>query len=297
MAAFPRKLVIPVAGLGTRGLPYTKEVPKEFLPILETPTIQYIVEEALESGVDQIVFVTSRGKQALEDYFDYSPGMEAQLRARGKNELADKLHRVGSLCEVISVRQKEPKGLGHAVLCAAPIVGSEPFAVCLGDEIFAPWGRKAGAKRGVGVLCDNFTKTGRSSVGVMEIPKADSSSYGIVDIGGVELKGEAVKVIRTVEKPAPADAPSRYAIIGRYVFTAEIMDILKDTPPGKGGEIQLTDAMTVLAEAGKLQAMLLAGPRYDVGTQHQFVLAQVDAALERPELAERLRASLQERLK
>lgn len=297
MASRPRKLVIPVAGLGTRGLPYTKEVPKEFMPILEVPTIQIIVEEALEAGFDQLIFVTGRGKQALEDFFDYSPGLESQLRARGKTELADLVKKVGSLCDVISVRQKEAKGLGHAVLCAAPIVGTEPFAVCLGDEIFPPWGRTPKARRGIGLLKDAFEKSGASTVGVMEVPTADTPLYGIVDVGGSNLSSvPAAGVRRAVEKPSSDKAPSTYAIIGRYVFTAEIMDVLKDLPPGVGGEIQLTDAMNVLAGKSKLQAMLLPGPRYDVGTPLQYVLAQVDSALLRPQLAERLRAALKERL-
>jgi UTP--glucose-1-phosphate uridylyltransferase len=210
------------------------------------------------------------------------------------------IHKIGSLCEVISIRQKEPKGLGHAVLCAAPIVGTEPFAVCLGDEIFPPWGRKSSEPRGVGYLCEAFKASGTSTVGVMEVPRADSSLYGMVDLGGAKLdsvpgKGtEAVR--RAVEKPAPDKSPSNYAVIGRYVFTAEIMDVLKDLPPGVGGEIQLTDAMNILAQNDKLRAMLLPGPRYDVGTPLQYVLAQVDSALTRPELADRLRAALKARL-
>jgi UTP--glucose-1-phosphate uridylyltransferase len=300
MASGLRKLVIPVAGLGTRGLPYTKEVPKEFMPVLETPTIHIIVEEAIQAGVDQIVFVTGRGKQALDDYFDLSPGLESQLRARGKHQLADMVHGVGSLCEVISVRQKEAKGLGHAVLCAKSIVGTEPFAVCLGDEIFPSWGRSPGGFRGIGYLCEAYKATGTSTVGVMEVPRSESPLYGMVDLGGASLgsvPGEGTEVVRrAVEKPKPDQSPSNYAVIGRYVFSAEIMDILKDLPPGVGGEIQLTDAMNVLAQNGKLRAMMLPGPRYDVGTPLQYVLAQVDAALARPELADRLRTALKSRL-
>lgn len=295
-AATVRKLVIPVAGLGTRGLPYTKEVPKEFLPVLEVPTIQFIVEEALDAGIEQIIFVTGRGKHALEDYFDYSPGLEGTLRARGKTDLADELKRIGGMVEVISVRQKEPRGLGHAVACAAAVVGDEPFAVCLGDEIFPPWGKRSGEGRGIQLLCKAFQDAQKSVIGVMEIPKEDTGAYGIVDVGGAVLKEEPMNARRAVEKPVPAQAPSRYAIIGRYVFVPEAMDILKQLKPGVGGEIQLTDAINVLAERGGLQAMLLPGPRYDIGSTMQFVLAQVDSAMERPELRDRLKAALKERL-
>lgn len=298
-----RKLVIPAAGVGTRGLPYTKEVPKEFLPILDIPAIHWIVEEGIDSGIEQIIFVTARGKQVLEDYFDYATGLEALLKARGKDELAERVHKIGSLCEVIAVRQKEAKGLGHAVLCAQPAVGDEPFAVCLGDEVFTPWGKPQGASRGVGSLCAAYNKSQISVAGVMEVPKADSVLYGMVDVMGKDLGAKtpeasrpSAPVSKAIEKPTPENSPSQYAIIGRYAFSPEIFPILKETPAGKGGEIQLTDAMNALATQGKLQAMLLDGPRYDLGSPLQFVMAQVDCALQRPEWRERLKEQLRSRL-
>jgi UTP--glucose-1-phosphate uridylyltransferase len=288
-----RKVVIPAAGLGTRGLPFTKEIPKELLPIIDTPALHFIVEEAVQAGIEQVIFVTSKGKSALEDYFDPSPALEAFLRSRGKHELADKIHKVGTMVDVLSVRQKEPRGLGHAILCAKSIVGDEPFAVCLGDEIFPPWGGKpsTGLKR----LVEAAQRTGDSVIGIMEVPKSEVHNYGIIDTGGKSVQaGELVSVLRTVEKPKAEDAPSPYAIIGRYVFQPEIMDLLEKVRPGVGGEIQLTDAMDGLASNGKLRAQISQDTRYDVGNHLYYVLAQVDAALQRPELAGRLRPLLKQ---
>lgn len=282
-----KKVVIPVAGLGTRGLPFTKEIPKEMLPIIDVPTVHFIVEEVLSAGIEQVVFVTSKGKSTLEDYFDPSPNLENWLRKRGKLELADKIHSIGHLCEVISVRQKEPLGLGHAVLCAAPILGNEPFAVCLGDEIFPAWGEEKPALK---QLVDAASETDGSVVGIVEIPAQETKSYGIVDVGGKKLTHGPSPVLRTVEKPAPEKAPSHYAIIGRYVFENAVLDHLREISPGVGGEIQLTDAMDRLCRAGKLCAVPVKGCRYDIGSHFSFVKAQIDAALRRPELADRLRA-------
>lgn len=280
------KAVIPVAGLGTRGLPFTKVVPKELLPVIDTPTIHFIVEEVLRAGIEQVIFVTSQGKSAIEDYFDVSAGLEVWLERRGKGALAARMREIGKLCEVIAVRQKEPLGLGHAVLCARPVVGDEPFAVCLGDEIFPPW--EEGARAPLEQLVSDGA-SGGSVVGVVEIPRSDSGSYGMVDVGGVRLADKAVPVKRTIEKPRPEDAPSEYAIVGRYVFQPELFDSLAGIKPGVGGELQLTDAMAELAKAGTLKARLLTGPRYDIGNHLFYVKAQIDAALRRPELAERLR--------
>ncbi len=289
-----RKVVIPAAGLGTRGLPFTKEVPKELLPIIDTPALHYIVEEAVEAGIEQVIFVTSKGKTALEDYFDPSPALEAWLRKKGKEELADKIKRIGTMVDVLSVRQKEPKGLGHAVLCAKPLIGNEPFAVCLGDEIFAPWGSQG--PRGLKHLVTTAEKTQSSVIGVMSVPKSEVSNYGIIEPSGKVDAGTAIPVKRTVEKPKPENAPSQLAVIGRYVFQSEILEALESVKPGVGGEIQLTDGMDTLAAAGRLHAMILDDKRYDVGNHLYYVLAQVDAALHRPELAERLRPMLRELL-
>jgi UTP--glucose-1-phosphate uridylyltransferase len=286
-----KKVVIPVAGLGTRGLPFTKEVPKELLPVIDTPTLHFIVEEVISAGIDQVIFVTSKGKSMLEDYFDPSPNLVGWLRKRGKDALAERIERIGKLVEVISVRQKEPLGLGHAILCAAPVVGNEKFAVCLGDEIFPPWnppGKQPALRRLVGL-----SEEQRSSVvGVVEIPPEDTGSYGVIDFGSASWQGGSIKVKKTVEKPKPAEAPSRFAIIGRYVFEPSLFDELRQVKPGVGGEIQLTDGMDRLAQAGGLQALLIDDCRYDIGNHLSYVIAQVDAALRRPELADRLRAYL-----
>ncbi|MSP19011.1 MAG: UTP--glucose-1-phosphate uridylyltransferase [Bdellovibrionales bacterium] len=284
-----KKVVIPVAGLGTRGLPFTKEVPKELLPIIDIPTIHFIAEECLSAGIEQIIFVTSKGKHALEDYFDLSPNLEIWLRKRGKEALADKVRQIGSFCEVMSVRQKEPLGLGHAVYCARHMIGNEKFAVCLGDEIFPPWDLINQTQAPLKKLVDAAVELNSSTVGVVEIPIANSPSYGMLDLGGKELGDLPQKVLRTVEKPKPEVAPSRYAIIGRYVFDSSLFDALKDTQPGIGGEIQLTDAMDKLCAAGKLHGVLLKGCRYDIGNPLYYLKAQIDSALRRPELSQSLR--------
>jgi UTP--glucose-1-phosphate uridylyltransferase len=292
-----RKVVIPVAGLGTRSLPYSKVAPKEMLPVIDTPTIHFIVEEAVSAGIEQVIFVTAQGKSALEDYFDTSEALEERLRAKGKDALADKLQRLGSLVNVLSVRQKQQLGLGHAVLCAEPLVGKEPFAVCLGDEIFPTWGSPVPEdQRALRRLVAASERSGHSAVGVMEVPTADTKKYGIVDVGGAVLDENVASVRSTVEKPEPSAAPSHYAMVGRYVFQAEVFGELKNTQPGVGGEIQLTDAMDRLAAAGALEALLLKDKRYDIGNPLQYVLAQVDSALERPELAGSLRELLQSRV-
>lgn len=286
-----KKVVLPVAGLGTRGLPFTKEVPKELLPIIDTPTLQFIVEEVIAAGIEQVIFVTSKGKSILEDFFDPSPNLVSWLHKRGKEQLAEKIEKIGQMVEVISVRQKAPLGLGHAVLCAEPVVGREKFAVCLGDEIFPPWNTppKPPALQRLVKLSE---ETSGSMVGVVEIPPQDSQSYGMIDLGGGKMENGFARVAKTVEKPKPADAPSKYAIIGRYVFESSLFDELHETKPGVGGEIQLTDAMDRLARSGRLGAMLIDDCRYDIGNHLSFVIAQVDAALRRPELADRLRTYL-----
>lgn len=287
-----RKAVIPVAGVGTRGLPFTKEIPKEMLPIIDIPTIQFIVEEVISAGVEQVIFVTSRGKNSLQDYFDRSPALENFLIQKGKVELAEKLRKIGSLCEVMSVRQKEPLGLGHAVLCARPIVGDEKFVVCLGDEIFPPWDAINQVQSPVKRLIEASEKLGTSTVGVMEVPLNETKAYGIVKISQPKIQDEPVKVLGTVEKPSPEQAPSRYAIIGRYVFDPIIFDYLSRTSKGSGGEIQLTDAMTQLCPEEGLHAVNLKGCRYDIGNALFYLKAQIDEALRRPDLSKPLKEYL-----
>ena len=287
-----KKVVIPVAGLGTRGLPFTKEVPKEMRPIIDTPTIHYIVEEVIDAGIEQVIFVTSKGKVSLEDYFDPSPNLESWLRKRGKEKLADKIREIGHLCEVVSVRQKEPLGLGHAVLCTRHVVGNERFAVCLGDEIFPTWNGDSGP-RALRSLVDTADRLGSSVIGVQEVALSDTSAYGIIDVAGQPVSATTpAKVLKSVEKPKPEEAPSRYAIIGRYVFDPVLFEYLAEVKAGVGGEIQLTDGMDRLARTGKLYALLIEGNRYDIGNHFSFVRAQIDAALKRPELSERLREYL-----
>ena len=287
-----KKVVIPVAGLGTRGLPFTKEVPKEMLPIIDTPTVHYIVEEVLAAGIEQVIFVTSKGKSILEDYFDPSPNLVSWLRRRNKEAFADQIEKIGKMVEVITVRQKEPLGLGHAIYSTRHVVGNEMFGVCLGDEIFPSWDKSI-KRPGLASLVDTALEMEGSVVGVVEIPRADSLSYGMIDIGNEKLGQKPVKVLRTIEKPKPEDAPSNYAIIGRYVFEPELFDHLREIKPGVGGELQLTDGMDRLCRNGKLKAFLLEGPRYDIGNHFYYLKAQIDEALRRPELAKKLKPYLE----
>ena len=279
-----KKVVIPVAGLGTRGLPFTKEVPKELLPIIDIPTIHFIAEECLSAGIEQIIFVTSKGKHALEDYFDLSPNLEIWLRKRGKEALADKVRKIGSFCEVMSVRQKEPLGLGHAVYCARHMIGNEKFAVCLGDEIFPPWDVINRTQAPLKRLVDAAVELNSSTVGVVEIPIAHSPSYGMLDLGGKELGDLPLKVLRTVEKPKPEDAPSTMGVIGRYVFSPLIIELLDKVKPGKSGEIQLTDAIQLLLNHESVYAYNFEGIRYDCGDKLGFMKANIEFSKKHPEI-------------
>jgi UTP--glucose-1-phosphate uridylyltransferase len=281
--------VIPAAGLGTRFLPATKAVPKEMLPIIDVPMIQHIVEEAVRSGIERVVLVTARHKEAIENHFDYNYELEHSLIEKQKHELAEVSRSVASLCEVISIRQKNPRGLGHAVLCAEPVVGREPFAVLLGDDLIdseVPCTRQ---------LAEIFEKQRASVVGVMEVPAADVSKYGI--IGGRELAPGLWEVSKLVEKPRPESAPSRWAIPGRYVLTPAIFDCLRETRPGAGGEIQLTDALQILASRERLLAHAYRGTRYDTGDRLGFIDATIAFALKRPELRSGVLEILQKHLK
>lgn len=288
-----RKAVIPVAGLGTRGLPFTKEVPKELTPILDSPTILWIVEEAIASGIEQVIFITSKGKTALEDFFDPSPLLEGYLEKKNKGELLERVRRIGQLCEVISVRQKEPLGLGHAVYCARHVIGrDEFFGVCLGDEIFPHWKPENQKNPALKQLLELAQAMEKSVVGVIPIEPSEASSYGIIDIGTSADLSTPKAVLRTVEKPKPENAPSNYAVVGRYVFSAELFEVLKSIKPGVGGELQLTDGMDGLSKAGTLLATALQGVRYDMGNLFQFVKAQIEYGLTRPELQEKLKSYL-----
>ena len=283
-----RKAVIPAAGMGTRFLPATKAVPKEMIPIVDTPMIQHIVEEAVRSGIQDIILITARGKEAIENHFDYNYELEDTLDKRANQELADLSRRIGSMCNLISIRQKNPMGLGHAILCAEPAIGREPFAILLGDDMIdheIPCTRQ---------LCDIFERENASVVGVMEVSEADVIKYGIV--GGKMLDSRLMHVDRLIEKPQPKDAPSRFAIPGRYVLKASIFDCLRETQPGKGGEIQLTDGLQLLAQREKLLAYQFEGTRYDTGDRLGFIDATLAYALKRPELAAGVRSLMEKHL-
>ncbi len=283
-----RKAVIPAAGLGTRFLPATKAIPKEMIPIVDTPMIQHIVEEAVRAGIEDIVLITARHKEAIENHFDNAYEIEDTLDKKGKGDLADLSRAVGKMCNLISVRQKNPMGLGHAVLCAAPVIGDEPFAILLGDDLIdaeVPCTRQ---------LIDIYEKHHGSVVGVMEVPANDVSKYGIV--GGKALNDRLMLVDRLVEKPKPADTPSRFAIPGRYVLSPKIFDCLRRTKPGAGGEIQLTDGLQLLAQEEKLFAYQFDGTRYDTGDRLGYIDATLNFALRRPELAPGVRDLMRKHL-
>jgi len=279
-----RKAVLPAAGLGTRFLPVTKAVPKEMLPLLDRPCIEYVVAEAVEAGFTDIVLVTSRGKSAMEDYFDRSPALEATLEAAGKSALLAEVRRVARLATVVSVRQQEQKGLGHAVLAAAAAVGDEPFAVLLGDDIIDA---KTPA---IGQLARVQAETGGAVVALQEVPRSETKRYGIC--AGEMETADRMRVRAMVEKPAPENAPSNLSIVGRYILPGEIFDILRRTPPGAGGEIQLTDAIAVLAARGEVCGLLFEGRRFDTGNPLGLLEATIHEALRRPEYAEGARALL-----
>lgn len=288
MATQVRKAVIPAAGLGTRFLPATKAIPKEMIPIVDVPMIQHIVEEAVAAGIEDIVIITARHKEAIENHFDHNFELEATLERKQQLALSEISKSVGRLCNMISIRQKNPLGLGHAVLCAAPAIGNEPFAVLLGDDLIdaqVPCTRQ---------LIEVFEKEQSSVVGVMEVPQADVSKYGIV--GGDMLSPNLMEVKNLVEKPHPELAPSCFAIPGRYVLTPSIFDFIRQTQPGKGGEIQLTDALQGLALKERLLAYQFSGTRYDTGDRLGFIDATLAFALKRPELAPAVKDLLRKHL-
>jgi UTP--glucose-1-phosphate uridylyltransferase len=275
-----RKAVIPVAGLGTRFLPATKTVPKELLPIVDIPSIQYVVQEAMEAGIEEIIFVTGRGKDGIEDHFDEAPELEQVLTERGNLEMAQTLRKIAEMTEVVSVRQKKPLGLGHAVLCARDLVGDEAFAVMLADDLIDA------EVPGIRQLLQIFEETNESVVALMEVPQAEVHQYGVIK--GREIKKRLYQVEGTVEKPLAKDAPSRMAIIGRYVLRPEIFKILQNLPPGRGGEIQLTDGLAQLVRERKIFGCEFVGDRYDIGDKFGFVRATVAYALKRPDLRDKV---------
>ncbi|MFH0900036.1 MAG: UTP--glucose-1-phosphate uridylyltransferase GalU [Pseudomonadota bacterium] len=275
-----RKGVIPAAGLGTRFLPATKAIPKEMLPIVDVPTIQLVVEEAVQAGIEEIVLINGRGKSAIEDHFDIAYELEDTLKRRGKNEQAESLARISRMVRLVSIRQKEPLGLGHAVLCARDAIGDEPFAVLLGDDLYdAP-------TPAIGQLISVYEETGHGAVAVMEVEPGQEHLYGVV--AGEPIGVGRWRVSSMVEKPAPGTAPSRMAIVGRYVLPPSIWPILAETKPGKGNEIQLTDALLGLAKNHGLVATVLSGERHDAGDRLGYLRANLAYALRRPSLREQV---------
>jgi UTP--glucose-1-phosphate uridylyltransferase len=281
-----RHAVFPVAGFGTRFLPASKAIPKELLPLVDKPAVQYVVEEAVAAGFTTAVFVTAEGKSAIEDHFDRSLRLEAFLEQRGKTDLLELVRSVGSMVEVVAVRQKEALGLGHAVLQAAPVLGREPFAVMLGDDVIV--GKPPAIRR----LADLHGATGAPVVAVMEVPKEEIRHDGCV--AGEEVEPGVWRVRDLVEKPAPDEAPSNLAIIGRYVLTPQMLDELAATPPDRGGEIQLTEGMRRYLARGPLFACTFPGRRYDAGNKADFLRATVELGLTHPELGESLRQLIDE---
>jgi len=280
-----RKAVIPAAGLGTRFLPATKAVPKELLPIVDIPTIQYIVAEAVAAGVRDVVLVTARGKEAIADHFDIAGELEVHLERTGKTELRKQLRDIAGMASIITVRQQEPLGLGHAVLCARDVVGDEPFVVMLGDDVIDA--EVPGAKQ----LAECYERHGLGTIALMEVPPEETGLYGIAS--GRAVDGRTMRIERLVEKPRK-DPPSNLAVIGRYVLPPRIFEILEQVPTGVGGEIQLTDALAVLAREDGLLGYRFEGDRYDAGDRFGYLKANIMYALKRPELARPLRELLRQ---
>lgn len=283
-----KKAVIPVAGWGTRSLPATKNVPKEMLPIFRKPIVQYIVEEGIDAGLRDVVFITNQNKTIIEDHFDRNFLLEQLLERAGKTSLLEEVRRVAGLVNVIGVRQKEQLGLGHAVLTAREVCKNEPFAVMLGDDLMF------GVHTGIGELIRAAKETGKAVVGVIEVPDDKVSKYGIIE--GERIDRHTYRVTSLVEKPAPEDAPSNLAIIGRYVLLPEIFDILEGQRAGVGGEIQLTDALQGLADRDKLIAVKLGGQRFDAGDWVEYLTANIYFALQDEELRDDLVKRLKELL-
>ncbi|CPO72455.1 UTP--glucose-1-phosphate uridylyltransferase [Staphylococcus aureus] len=281
-----KKAIIPAAGLGTRFLPATKAMPKEMLPILDKPTIQYIVEEAARAGIEDIIIVTGRHKRAIEDHFDSQKELEMVLKEKGKSELLEKVQYSTELANIFYVRQKEQKGLGHAISSARQFIGNDPFAVLLGDDIVES------EVPAVKQLIDVYEETGHSVIGVQEVPEADTHRYGIID--PLTKNGRQYEVKKFVEKPAQGTAPSNLAIMGRYVLTPEIFDYLKTQKEGAGNEIQLTDAIERMNNDNQVYAYDFEGERYDVGEKLGFVKTTIEYALKDDSMREELTRFIKE---
>ncbi|TNF32602.1 MAG: UTP--glucose-1-phosphate uridylyltransferase GalU [Gammaproteobacteria bacterium] len=282
-----RKAVFPVAGLGTRFLPATKASPKEMLPVVDKPLIQYAAEEAVEAGIDTLIFINGRNKRAIEDHFDKAYELEAELEARNKEKLLKLARNVlPSHVNCIYLRQAEALGLGHAVLCAEPVVGDEPFAVILADDLL----QNTNGKNCMAQMVEVYNEFHASVIGTETIPREESDKYGMV--AGPEVNRSISRVDQIVEKPAPKDAPSDQGVVGRYILTPRIFDKLRTTGRGAGGEIQLTDAIAALLKEESVYAYSFEGKRYDCGSKLGYLEANVELALRHPELKEEFRAYL-----
>ena len=283
-----RKAVIPAAGMGTRVLPATKSIPKEMLPIVDRPAIHYIVEEAVKSGITEILIITSRGKFSVEDYFDRSPELENKLLASGKDEIYGDMLHIAGMANIQYVRQQQPLGLGHAILCAKTFVGDEPFAVLYGDDvIISPEGKETTKE-----LCTAYEKYGKGVVGIKEVSETDIMRYSSLQVEPLEENTFAVSDM--IEKPSKDKIMSLYSILGRCVLPPSIFDILEQTPPGAGGEIQLTDAMKTLANTQGMTGVDFTGKRYDMGNKFGVMQAAVEVSLTHPEIGEEFTAYLKE---
>jgi len=284
-----RKAVIPAAGMGTRFLPATKSMPKEMLPIVDKPVLQFVLEEAAASGIEDVLIITGRGKQAIENHFDYNPDLEYFLRNAGKAELAERVRDIGETVRIHYIRQKEQLGLGDAIRLARHHVGQEPFAVLLGDTIIDP---PEGQKPGLRQLLDAFEQVRASIVAVHRVPLEWVARYGIVEGEPEPFDPNLLRLRRLIEKPRPEEAPSNLAIAGRYVFMPEIFDMLECTPRGVGGEIQLTDAMNQLASEEPVFALAWQARRFDIGNRLEYAKCFLEFALRRPDTGSELRAYL-----
>lgn len=287
------KAIIPTAGLGTRFLPFTKTMPKEMLPIVDTPAIHFIVTEAIKAGIEDILIVTSSSKTALENYFDENYELEMRLKELGKYEEADEIHQLPSLAHIFYVRQKEPKGLGNAILAARPFVTGDPVAVLLGDDLIMSQGKPA-----IRQLMDAYEDKKTAVLGVQKVRHEETKRYGIVNPSKeIRPTDRLFKIIDVVEKPEVDKAPSDYAAVGRYILTPDVFDVLSGVKPDAEGKVQLTEALHLYAKEHSLYAANLDGDRYDVGDKFGYFKATVDAALKRPDMGEDVRAYLRELVK
>jgi UTP--glucose-1-phosphate uridylyltransferase len=283
-----RKAVLPVAGLGTRLLPASKVVPKEMLPLVDKPTLQYIVEEAVSAGIEEIIFVTSRSKRSIEDHFDAFPELEAVLAKKGKRRELAELQQIERMASYVVVRQPQPLGLGHAILCARDLIGNEPFVVMLGDNLIDP------ETPCLPRMLELQQRYGGSVLSLFTCPPEQISAFGVAAVEDIAETADVVKVHFLIEKPGREEAPSNLAVEGRYVLTPDIFALLEETRPGSGGEIQVTDALQIQAAAGRCYGLRFSGVRYDTGTPLGYLTSSIAYALKRPDIASGLRAYMRQ---